>query len=312
MAEGKLNQLLNDLIEILGEKSRKGMKNKKYSGYQTEIRRILGIHNMDDKVTELQFMLGQDRLLDKIRKSINTSKQRNINNLKTRINTLYPKFNEFYISSREFGFNIETRTYIRVKFFTETIKRLRNGLQTVDINRYLNVLFPNNITLRNIGKESERIGDLIGNRNSIFYRFKDRLEFLKKRSVGSKRKRHYQTLIEYLENLEKFGGNYKNKTTRPTRTKNKTEFELDEIRRINPDLYYLLLQNFTSIYLERVVGILMNMPNKELVYRYPYVDDTISFLKCILDNEEKMEMILKGLPPLDNTEKNLSNRLRGL
>ena len=291
MAEevARLNGLLNDLVGILNEKSHKGMKNKKYSGYQTKIERILHMTNVADKLAEMQFILGQNRLLDNIRKSINRSKQMGINDLKNQINRLYPEFAEYSILSEGFIFDpIEHE--ILEKFLIYTMTRLKAGLRTVDINKYYYRVFPTEPDDIDVEPEFNRIRDQVENRRSDFYKFKDRLEFLKGKSVG-KKKRNYQTLIEYLENLEKFARNYRD---RPVRTRNETEFELDEIRRINPNLYQALIR-IKEADLDRfnhLFRILLSLPNRNQVYRYPNVAETIDFLNCLRDRELRVQMML--------------------
>lgn len=286
--EAELNRLLNDLVNILDEKSRKGMRNKKYSGYQTEIEKIRHIPRIIDKLAEMQFILGQNRLLDNIRKSIDKSRQMDINNLKNRINILYPEFNKYSLVSSEFPFD-PLEGQILKKFLIYTMTRLKEGLRIVNINKYYS-LFPTDPDDIDVGVEFDRIKNQVENRNSNFYKFKDRLEFLKGRSSG-KKKKHYQTLIEYLENLERFADNYRNK---PVRTRNETEFELNHIMRINQNLYRNLIR-LKETHPDRFIHlfrILLNLPNKNQVYRYPNVEDTIAFLDCLYERELRIQRML--------------------
>ena len=253
-------------------------------------------------------------MLDNIRKSIDKSKQEGLNEMRTEMNDLYDEFEDYNIFSRN---NIFSRYYFEVikRFLIETIRRLRNGLSTGEQN-ILNQLFPNSNAIAGYNTRGQflneliRLEGLVSNRNSVFYRFKDRLEFLRKRSVG-KRKKHYKKLLEYLENLQRIS---KKPPNRRERTNNETEFELENIRRINPDLYQALVgvRQDNPATFNNLFRILLNLPNRTQVYRYPNFKETLEFLNCLFDREQRVRRMLNQIPPLTPVEQNLKNRLRTL
>ena len=92
------NDLIETLKDYLRRKKDAGFKNKKYTNFERIINNKLTGDN-NESLVNLQFLLGENGVLEKIRKSIKASKQRKTRSIKNNIDGLINNFKRYSVFS---------------------------------------------------------------------------------------------------------------------------------------------------------------------------------------------------------------------
>ena len=293
-----LHNLITTLKRYLGEKKRAGFKNKKYTEFERTINAELTGNNSESLVN-LQFLLGENGDLNKIRKSIKASKQRKTRNIKRDIDKLINDFESYSVFSNDSCIRQPAKLdNIRTQFIRQDLDRIVRDMTPNEKNKFPGIIgFKNYADAYNGYNGQVLFNDLRrvlkyenNGRNHDIFKYKDLL-IAKKRRGMRKNRDGYDIKIKLIDNLEEAAERFYNRTN--ANRNNRIEEEMSIIRNLNKDLYKYLLNMFkTNRKLFKIfMRHLLKLDNRRDIYQLFSEFEIIDLIDCYIRVEEHIQSI---------------------
>ena len=295
-------ELLPDLITtlkiFLGRKKDAGFKNKKYTKFEGIINRELTGDNLESLVN-LQFLLGENGDLNKIRKSIKASKQIKTKNIKDGIDRLINCFESYSVFINNSSIRPPAKLdNIRTQFIRQDLRKIVQGMTPNEKTEFKDIIkfkkYADSYNGRNGQELFNNLRNIItyknNGRNHDIFKYKDLL--IAKRKRGMRKNRvGYDEKIKLIDNLEEAAERFYNRTN--ANRNNRIEEEMSIIKSLNRNLYDYLLNLFKN-YKDRFkifMRHLLKLDNRRDIYRLFSRDEIIDLIDCFIRVDEHIQRI---------------------
>lgn len=284
------NTLIIRLKNFLQRKKEAGFKNKKYTEFERLINTELTGDNTKSLVN-LQFLLGENGALEKIRKSIKASKQRKTKNIKDNIDRLINNFKRYSVFSNDSCIPPEQLNEVRTRFIREDLNKIKPS----DVTNFSGVKELKNYASSHSGEELfNHLREIVtyknNGRNHDLFKYKDTLIAKRRRGMRKNRQR-YDEKIKLIDNLEEAAERFYSRTN--ANRNGRIEEEMNIIRSLNRNLYNYLLNLFETereqfkIFMRH----LLKLDNRRDIYQLFSASEIIDLINCYIRIEEHIRRI---------------------
>ena len=208
--------LITTLKRYLRQKKEAGFRNKKYTEFERIINNNL-TNNINESLVNLQFLLGENGVLEKIRKSIKASKQRKTRNIKDNIDRLINCFESYSVFINNSSIPTAQLDNIRTLFIRQDLEGIVNNMTQNERSKFPGIVeFKNYAAKPHIGNILfNKLRDIVthknNGRNHDLFKYKDLL--IAKRKRGMRKNRvGYDEKIKLIDNLEEAAERFYSRT----------------------------------------------------------------------------------------------------
>lgn len=291
------NDLIDTLKTYLGRKRYAGFRNKKYGEFEEIINRELTGNNTESLVN-LQFLLGENGVLEKIRKSIKASKQRKTRNIKDNIDGLINNFKRYTVFSNNSCIPPDKLDNIRTQFIRQDLDRIVRDMTPNEENKFPGIIGFKNYADSYNGQNGQvlfnNLRDVVthknNGRNHDLFKYKDLLLAKRRRGMRKNRPR-YDEKIKLIDNLEEAAERFYSRTN--ANRNNRIEEEMNIIRSLNRPLYNYLRGIFETSRdnFNTFMRNLFKLDNRRDIYRLFSELEIIDLINCYIRIEEHIRRI---------------------
>ena len=289
------NDLIETLKDYLRRKKDAGFKNKKYTNFERIINNKLTGDN-NESLVNLQFLLGENGVLEKIRKSIKASKQRKTRSIKNNIDGLINNFKRYSVFSNNSCIQPPDKLdEVRTMFIRQDLEEIVNNMTENERSKYPGIVgFKNYADVQNGNVLFNNLRNVVthknNGRNHHLFKYKDLLIAKRKRGMRKNRER-YDEKIKLIDNLEEAAERFYSRTN--VNRNGRIEEEMNIIRSLNRPLYDYLRGIFET---ERdtfntFMRNLFKLDNRRNIYRLFNVTEIIDLIRCYIRIEEHIRRI---------------------